>query len=474
MKKSKNVKLTLIMLSLIVFFTGFVSVFGIDNKDNIKVSENSENVINIAMALDEGYLYPTVVSMISMLENKDKDSVYHYYIMHPAEFSEKSKMILRSTGEKYPNCVVNLIDMENKYNGARQGHVTTPAYYRLSLSDLLPNEDKILWLDGDTLIFKDLKEMFSVDMTGYCYKGFLDYPHHLRELENFGIKSKNYICDGVMVINLKELRKHNAVKRYEDFITENNDRLSAHDQTAVNVVFHDKIGVLPAKYCLFNFHTEQEAMEYPKRLQSKQKYSENEMKNAFNNPHLFHYVKFKPWRGHKCRNGLINGIEVWWKYAEKSKFFNEIKDKYAIKDGIYVIESVLDNNKILGVDFNNINKSSLNVKLIDKSKNGNQVFKVKYNKDGCYEIQSLETEKLLNVSGAKKENATNIDEYKKNGTDAQKWFIFKKDQGKYVIASKCNQKCVDVCSSANEAGTNIQCWEFNNTDAQKFKFRKIA
>jgi lipopolysaccharide biosynthesis glycosyltransferase len=42
------------------------------------------------------------------------------------------------------------------------------------LSELLPNVDKILWIDGDTITFNDLKEMYDIDMKNFHYKGFLD------------------------------------------------------------------------------------------------------------------------------------------------------------------------------------------------------------------------------------------------------------------------------------------------------------
>ena len=154
MKKLRRIKLVLAMLMFIGFCAGFVGASTMEATD--ETPKTSKNAVNIAMALDEGYLYPTVVSMTSMLENKNKKSEYHYYIMHPGNFSERSKEILKSLERKYPNCVVNLINMENRFKTARQGHVTTPTYYRLALSDLLPDEDRVIWLDGDTIIFKDL------------------------------------------------------------------------------------------------------------------------------------------------------------------------------------------------------------------------------------------------------------------------------------------------------------------------------
>ena len=51
--------------------------------------------------------------------------------------------------------------------------MTTVAYYRLCLSDLFPNIDKMIYLDGDTLTFDNLKKMYDIDMKGFYYKGFL-------------------------------------------------------------------------------------------------------------------------------------------------------------------------------------------------------------------------------------------------------------------------------------------------------------
>ena len=266
MRKLARLRLILMVLCLVNIFcdiskavtdttnfgsSGKESLINLDSDKDSKTDEYSD-AISIAMALDENYLYPTLVSMTSMLENKNKDSKYVYYIMHPGDFSEKSKKTLQSLSAKYSNCVINFIDMENKYKNVKQGHVTTPTYYRLSLPDLLPNVDKIIWMDGDTLIFKDLNEMFNVDMKNYYFKGFLD--NAWRFGEDFGVETPNYICAGVMVVNLKELRKDDMVKKFSDFIEENNDKLKQHDQTVINIVCKDKVCKLDPKYCIFNRH----------------------------------------------------------------------------------------------------------------------------------------------------------------------------------------------------------------------------
>ena len=61
--------------------------------------------------------------------------------------------------KKYIRCSVNLFDMKNKFKSEKlYRHITTPAYYRLYLPNLLSNIEKIIYLDGDTLTFDDLKK----------------------------------------------------------------------------------------------------------------------------------------------------------------------------------------------------------------------------------------------------------------------------------------------------------------------------
>ncbi len=289
--------------------------------DNFKIKDKA--VIPIAMALDDGYLYPTIVSITSMMENANKDTVYNIYIMHPDEFSDTSKEKLSFVGKKYKNCNIKLINMKKEYAGANDiGHITTPAYYRLSLSELLPTLDKIIWMDGDTLIFDDLRQMYDLDLNDNYYLAYLD-DKMVDPLEEFGLSDNEYICDGVMLVNLKKLREDNMVPKFKSFIERYNDRLIQHDQTVINAVCYGKIGILPPKFGMFNNCTNsREISEYLKKLTSKHKYTQKDMENALNELVVLHCV-FKPWKELGC-----GFADTWWRYARKTGFYEEIYDEY--------------------------------------------------------------------------------------------------------------------------------------------------
>lgn len=285
----------------------------------------NEKTIPIAMALDDGYLYPTIVSITSMMENAKTDTIYDLYIMHPDEFSMESKEKLSSLGTKYKNCNIKLINMKREYVGAMEsGHITTPAYYRLSLSELLPNLDKILWIDGDTLIFDDLHEMYNLELNDNYYLAYLD-DKHASLLKDFGLSDDEYVCDGVMVVNLKKLREDNMVSKFKSFIEQYNDKLIQHDQTVINAVCYGKIGILPPRFGMFNYGKKGPIIrDYVDRLTSKNKYTYEEMENALNNLVVLHCV-CKPWQEAGC-----SFADTWWEYARKTDFYKEIYSKYRI------------------------------------------------------------------------------------------------------------------------------------------------
>lgn len=307
------------------------AVFFFSRTETTKVATTStsrlsapENIIPIAMAADDNYTYPTLVAITSLMENSKKDTHYDIYIMTPGEFADENSQKLLNLQDKYDNrCKIKLIDMKDRYKDANdKGRITTPTYYRLSLSSLLPSLNKIIWLDGDTLTFEDLTDMFDLDMNDLYYRGFLN---RINPGTKFFVKDDSpHICAGVMLINLEKLRQDNMEAKFEAFIKENNDRLVQHDQTVINVLCHKNIGALPPKYGVFSFSDENTAKLFEHELPTWNRYTDKEIVKAYRKPAILHCVK-KPWD-----NPSWSRADLWWDYAEKTGYLAEIKAKYQI------------------------------------------------------------------------------------------------------------------------------------------------
>ena len=324
----KNLLKNKVFVTIVIAFSAILLFFGLhfvktpDTKTDVNLNEQTITNVPIAMAADDNYTYPTLVSITSLMENSKKSTLYDIYIMTPGNFTEENKQKLLLLQDKYGDrCKITMIDMKNRYKDANdKGHITTPTYYRLSLSSLLPDLNKIIYLDGDTLIFEDLTEMLNINMDKLYYRGFLD--NNVHGTEPFGIENDHYICAGVMLINLEKLRQDNMESKFEEFIKENNDKLVQHDQTVINVLCHEYTDILPAKYGIFNFSSEDSARSYSQNLIAKNRYSEKEMILAYKKPAILHCTH-KPWT-----DPAWNNANLWWNYAEKTGYIDEIKTKY--------------------------------------------------------------------------------------------------------------------------------------------------
>ena len=205
------------------------------------------------MATDNNYIDITLVSIVSALENANNDTQIKFYIMVTDDFSESNKRKVQKITDTFKNCNIELINMGNSFKEFYLGHWGPAMYYRLKLSSLLKHENKCIYLDGDTLVLKDLKDMYNFDIVGYYVAGVADYYRNYYEYgRNLGISNMDrYICSGVLLWNLDKMREDNVEDKFLQFLkktSENGKKLLCPDQDIINLVCYDKILDLPFKY----------------------------------------------------------------------------------------------------------------------------------------------------------------------------------------------------------------------------------
>ena len=173
------------------------------------------NIIPIAFSVDNNYLYPLIVLLTSILLNSNPTTFYSFHIMIPYDFYSNNKRKIVNLSKQYNNCKINFYNLGKKYLDWRKTnkHYTQTVYFRLSLPDLVKNFDKIIYLDCDTMVHKDLTELYQINMKD---KFFLGFPGI--ELSYLSINgTRNFINSGVMLINLKLLRKINSSLLFENY-----------------------------------------------------------------------------------------------------------------------------------------------------------------------------------------------------------------------------------------------------------------
>lgn len=145
-------------------------------------------------------------------------------------------------------------------------------------------------------------------------------------------------------------------------------------------------------------------------------------------------------------------------------------NKKIIDNGIYVIESLVGEGKVLDIcGAEKIDGAKLHI--WDESKNSlNQVFYIDKNEDGSYAIESLHAEMFL---GTKDKNR-DVKQFNPSFKENYKWEINLKNDDEYELKLKSNKLSLDVSGGKSQNGTKLHLWESNNTNAQRFRLHKIG
>jgi len=292
--------------------------------------------------LNDKYIYPLLISITSALQNSNKNSTtLVYHILYTKDLRKKYINKLKSLLYVYPtNLVLIFYNMGDCFIKFKFQKFSQVAYYRLISPIFIPLE-RIIYHDCDVLVFKDLYELYQTPFENNYVLGFFDLFSDA--VDYLGLISEKYINDGVLLMNLKQIREDN--KHYELlYMAANHKKLKHQDQTVVNYVLYPKIGSLPLKFGIFNFPSIFD-IKYLYLKKIRQILNITELIQAIEDPSLMHFVLCYPkvWSPNSkyvpisTRNGTLYRSscekfhKIWIKYAKLTLFYNEIEKKYKIK-----------------------------------------------------------------------------------------------------------------------------------------------
>ena len=281
--------------------------------------------INVVYASDDNYAKHAGISIESLLNtNREIEKIKIYVIENNIEIENKQK--IEDIVNKYKRDIV-FIDSKNFDSKLKiNDNFPRAAFSRLFLSSIkeLEEEDKVLYLDCDTIVNDNIEELYNTNLEG-CYFAAVQDNAAYYLLKKIGMNKKNrYINSGVLLINLTKWREDDIENKFLKFIEKHNGKVNHHDQGVLNGVCKDYIKILHPK---FNMMPE---MIYMTVKQSNflynvhNYYSQKEVDEAKKNPVIIHYVeKFysRPWKI-DCEHPMKN---KYLEYLYKSEFNKELE-----------------------------------------------------------------------------------------------------------------------------------------------------
>ncbi len=194
--------------------------------------------IPIVMISDDNFVMQTCVTITSLYKNKHKDTVCDIFIVM-AECSEQSEMFFQKLERE--DCTISLIHASlEKYKDIKQlAHIPIACLLKFDICELISEYEKLLYLDGDIIIRKDLSELYDIDLDD-------NYVAAVKEL--YCMKDDDgCINAGVMLFNAKKMRKDGMRDILVAKRKELGDR-SSMDQQTYNVVIKNHIKYLSVAY----------------------------------------------------------------------------------------------------------------------------------------------------------------------------------------------------------------------------------
>jgi lipopolysaccharide biosynthesis glycosyltransferase len=130
-----------------------------------------------------------------------------------------------------------------------------PHWYRIFLPQLLPDVDRILYLDVDTIAVDALEPLWEIDLGENALAAVTNVfqADHGGHLEALGLSGgPPYFNSGVMLLSLEAMRDVNATEQLRSWALAHHDLLTFPEQDAMNAVLGERRLALHPRWNLMN------------------------------------------------------------------------------------------------------------------------------------------------------------------------------------------------------------------------------
>lgn len=262
---------------------------------------------------DDDYLQHVATMIFSVVNNSPKNSFVFHIItdfMSPASKDKLSKLENENCKIKYVYIKPEVFeDCPQVYDRVKKS-----TYYRLLVSSLFPELDKIIYFDTDLIINADIAELYKENIDKYYAAAVEDIWCYY----NFrGDNNSFYANAGVMLFNTKKMREDNIEEKLFTFIKDNSDSdlVRFMDQDILNYVLSPFIKKVHFRWNVQTFCFQ--------KFVRKSHPLGQEIEEAIRKPAIRHFTGAeKPWSDY-----LVPHADLYFKYLKQTPYKDNLKAK---------------------------------------------------------------------------------------------------------------------------------------------------
>ena len=203
--------------------------------------------MNVMIVTNSGYLKTTIVMLYSLFLNQPgKIDVYMpYEDMREEEIEGLTRFVSCWEGKRL---VPLYVGTDFKKAVESRNGIQVETYYRIIGWDILPPEvERILYLDVDMIVQKPLDGLYRLELGDKLFAVCEDIfgkinGFHEANKRRLGIPLEcNYFNAGMMLVNVKELRRTGEVSKILDRVYQDYERYEYNDQDVLNEMYQDRL-----------------------------------------------------------------------------------------------------------------------------------------------------------------------------------------------------------------------------------------
>lgn len=225
-------------------------------KNGIRVFHMAEKILNVLYQSDNGYSMVTGVSIVSLCENNQHLDEINIFLIDD-DIAPINLRRIRDIVKRYGR-TLHIVDAEPIRNKLIEMKVTpwrgtyTTYYKLLAARDLPIKTDRVLQLDGDTIINRPLDELLEMDLGDSVCAATIDCVlTEYKELLGIPREEFYYNC-GIMLISQPNWIAKRCTERIIEHLTTVRSKYFVVDQDIMNILFRHDIRFMSATY---NFNT---------------------------------------------------------------------------------------------------------------------------------------------------------------------------------------------------------------------------
>ena len=277
-------------------------------------------MIPVVVAFTPNYIVPVAVTLRSLLDSSGGE-----FLVICLVTEQPSEAVIRKLEKMGGGRVkIEYVNLSGRLNGV----YTSPRYseaasFRLLLPELLPEYDRVIYLDCDIVVRQDISRLLEAVNLGDNYLAAVYEAPIENQAERFkalGCSPKEYFNSGFLVMNLALMRKDKICERLLDACRV--DWLEFPDQDALNMVCQGRVTPLSPVYnAIRTFFLPQYKSEFLAQYGSWELWEEVQHNGTI------HYTGGKPWNLFTVKFG------EWWRVYDTLP--REIKEEWTPNPGIY-------------------------------------------------------------------------------------------------------------------------------------------